>query len=146
MDEVKSGAGPPAEGAAATAEVRSSKTLWFGMFASPVIWSIYLVVGYALAEAACMTGLLTFEWFGVSALLVVLLALSVLTVGGILWNAWWSHRSWRHYAAQNPEEEHPLQAYDRDEFLALSGLLLSGIFLFLVLINVYPLLTLRLCV
>lgn len=136
----------PREEPSTTAEVRNSKTLWFGMFASPVIWSVYLVTGYALAEAGCMTNFLNFTIFGATALLVVLMALSALAVGGILWNAWWSYRSWRHYAALNPEEPHPLQAYDRDEFLALSGLLLSGIFLFLVIINVYPLLILRLCV
>jgi len=130
----------------AAAEVRSSKTLWFGMFASPVFWSLHLLIGYSVSEAACMTNLLGFPIFGISALLVFLVALTLLAMVGIAWNAWWSFRSWRFYARQNPEEEFPLQAYDRDEFLALSGLLLSGIFFFLLLINLYPILVLRPCV
>jgi len=130
----------------ATAEVRSSKTLWFGMFASPVFWSLHLLIGYAVSEAACMTNLLGFHILGINALLVFLVAITLLAMGGIAWNGWWSYRSWRHYARQNPEEKFPLQAYDRDEFLALSGLLLSGIFFFLLSINMYPFLVLRLCV
>jgi hypothetical protein len=134
------------EDTSAALDIRSSKTLWFGMFASPVIWSVYLLVGYSLAEASCRTSLLRFQILGTDALLVVLIALSALAVTGVVWNAWWSYRSWRHYAMLNPEEDFSLQAFDRDEFLALSGLLLSGIFLFLVLINIYPFLTLKLCV
>ena len=130
----------------ATLEVRNAKTLWFGMFASPVIWSVHLLIGYMVAEAACMTNMLAFNIMGVSALLVFLVALTLLAMGGIAWNAWWSYRSWRYYASLSPEEEFPLQAYDRDEFLALSGLLLSGIFFFLLLINLYPFFVLRPCV
>lgn len=130
----------------ATTEVRTSKTLWFGMFASPVIWSAYLLIGYFISEAACMTNMLAFRVLGVSALLVFLVAITLLAMGGILWNGWWSYRSWRHYAAENPEEPYPLQAFDRDEFLALSGLLLSAIFFFLLLINLYPFFVLRPCV
>ena len=112
----------------ATVEVRNSKTLWFGMFASPVIWSLHLLIGYIISEAACMTNLLGFRILGFGALLVVLVGLTLLAMGGVIWNAWWSYRSWRFYQKESPEEEFPLQAYDRDEFLALSGLLLSGIF------------------
>ena len=130
----------------ATTEVRSSKTLWFGMFASPAIWTLHLLIGYSVSEAACMTTLLRFNILDVNALLVFLVALTLLAMGGIIWNAWWSYHSWRHYAAQNPEEPFPLQAFDRDEFLSLSGLLLSGIFFFLLLINLYPILVLRPCV
>lgn len=130
----------------ATTEVRSSKTLWYGMFASPVIWSLHLLIGYAVSEAACMTPLLNFRIIGLDALLVFLVALTILAMLGIVWNGWWSFRSWRHYASLNPEEEFPLQAYDRDEFLALSGLLLSGIFFVLLLLNLYPFLVLRPCV
>jgi hypothetical protein len=130
----------------ATAEVRNSKTLWFGMFASPVIWSLHLLIGYMISEAACMTNMLGFRILGIGGLLFVLVALTLLAMGGVIWNAWWSYRSWRYYASLNPEEEFPLQAYDRDEFLALSGLLLSGIFFLLLLLNLYPFLVLRPCV
>lgn len=130
----------------AAVEVRTSKTLWFGMFASPIIWSLHLLIGYSVAEAACMTNMFDFTVLGVGGLLAFLIALTVLALGGIIWNAWWSYRSWRHYQALSPEEEFPLQAFDRDEFLALSGLLLSGIFFFLLLINLYPFLVLRPCV
>jgi hypothetical protein len=130
----------------ATVEVRNSKTLWYGMFASPVIWSLHLLIGYMISEAACMTNLLGFRILGLGALLVVLVGLTLLAMGGIIWNAWWSFRSWRYYASLDPSEEFPLQAYDRDEFLALSGLLLSGIFFFSLLINMYPFLVLRPCV
>lgn len=130
----------------AATEVRSAKTLWFGMFFSPAVWSLHLLIGYMVSEAACMTNLLDFRVLGVGALLVFLLALTLLAMGAMAWNAWWSYRSWRYYASLDPSEEFPLQAYDRDEFLALSGLLLSGMFLFLLAINVYPFLVLRPCV
>jgi hypothetical protein len=130
----------------AISEVRNAKTLWFGMFASPIIWTLHLLIGYMLSEAACMTGFLDFRIFGQEALVVILVALTLLALGGVVWNGWWSHRSWRYYQKLDPVEEFPLQAYDRDEFLALSGLLLSGIFFLLLLINLYPFLVLRPCV
>lgn len=131
---------------AAAPEVRTSKTLWYGLFASPVIWSAHMLIGYFVSEAACMTSMLGFRIGGVSALLVFLVAITVLAMGGIIWNGLWSYRSWRHYAAENPEEPYPLQAFDRDEFLALSGLLLSAIFFLILLINLYPFFILRPCV
>ena len=130
----------------ATAEVRSAKTLWFGMFASPVFWSLHLVIGSFLSEAACYTNFLGFRILGMGALTFILIVLTILAMGAVIWNGWWSYRSWRHYQRENPEEEFPLQAYDRDEFLALSGFLLSGIFFLLLLINLYPFLVLRPCV
>lgn len=129
----------------ASIEIRSSKTLWFGLFASPIIWSIHFMLGYLLIEAACGTQLLGFRILGVGAWFFFEILLTLFAIAGVIWNAWWSYRSWRYYASLNPEEEFPLQAYDRDEFLALSGLLLSGIILLLLLYNLYPFLTLRPC-
>jgi hypothetical protein len=116
------------------------------MFGSPVIWSIHLIVGYSVSEAACMTNILRFRILGQDALVVTLVAWTLLMMGAIVWNGWWSYRSWRFYQKESPEEEFPLQAYDRDEFLALAGLLLSGIFFFLLLINLYPIVVLTPCV
>lgn len=130
----------------AAVEIRASKTLWYGMFASPVIWSVHTLIGYFVSEAACMTQMLAFRVAGVSALLVFLVVLTLAAMGGVVWNGWWSYRSWRHYAQESRDESFPLQAFDRDEFLALSGLLLSGLFFFLLLINLYPFLILRPCV
>ncbi len=124
---------------------RGSRTLWLGLFFSPVVWSIYHLVGYFLVEAACMTTLLGFDLGGISALLLVLIVLTVIALAAMIWNAWWSYRSWRYFAAVNPEEEFPLQAYDRDEFLALSGLLLSGTFILLILLTAYPFFVLDPC-
>jgi hypothetical protein len=124
---------------------RDSRALWLGIFFSPVVWSIYHVVGYALVEAACETTFLGFDIAGVSALLVVELALTVIVLLIMGWNAVWSYRSWRHYAAEDPAEEFPLQAYDRDEFMALSGLLLSATFILTILLTAYPFFVLNPC-
>ena len=124
---------------------RDSRALWLGLFFSPVVWSLYHVIGYALVEAACHTNFLGFQIAGISALLFFELLLTAITLIIIGWNAGWSYRSWRHYAAENPEEEFPLQAYDRDEFMALSGLLLSGTFILLLLLTAYPFFVLNPC-
>lgn len=124
---------------------RGSRALWLGMFFSPVVWSLYHVIGYALVEASCQTRLLGFEIAGVSGLLFALIILTVIALAAVIWNAWWSYHSWRHFAAEDPAEEFPLQAYDRDEFLALSGLLLSGMFILLFLLTAYPFFVLNPC-
>ena len=67
----------------ATAEVRTAKVLWYGMFASPVIWSAHMLTGYFVSEAACMTQMLGFTIWGISALLVFLVAITLLAMGGI---------------------------------------------------------------
>lgn len=129
-----------------TAEVRSSKTLWYGMFFSPVVWSLHFLIGYFLSEAACMTNFLGFRIVGMGALFFILVVLTIIAMAAIGWNAWWSYRSWQHYAALDPDEEFPLQAYDRDEFLALGGLLLSGLTFLGLVLTLYPILVLRPCV
>lgn len=124
---------------------RGSRTLWLGMFFSPVVWSIYHLTGYFLVEASCMTTLFGFRVGGISGLLLALIVLTVVALAAMIWNAWWSYRSWRHFAALSPDEEFPLQAYDRDEFMALSGLLLSGTFILLILLTAYPFFVLEPC-
>lgn len=124
---------------------RGSRTLWLGLFFSPVIWAIFHLAGYMISEAGCRTAFLSSRLGGISAMMLALLVLTGIALVAILWNGWWSYRSWRYYAEKSPEEQYPLQASDRDEFLALSGLLLSGLFSLLVLLTAYPFFVLNAC-
>src|SRR5687768_16423627 len=90
--------------------------LWFGALAGPIAWSLRLLVAYALVGVWCATGL------GILLDLVTLVAAAVTIVGGVV-----AYRNWRRE-----------DVGDGGRILAVSGLLLSGMFLFTILMEWYP--------
>ncbi|CCD87268.1 conserved membrane protein of unknown function [Bradyrhizobium sp. ORS 285] len=104
--------------------------LLFALFAPPIGWSLHLISNYALASHNCYPidvpkspvspGLL---WTGLIAIDVVSLALSAAS-GLIAYSAW---RASREEMAEN--RSHMIEAGEgRTRFLAVWGLLTSGLF------------------
>jgi hypothetical protein len=104
--------------------------LWFGLFGAPAAWALQLMASYALTAHACFPGATPLaspaaggSW--TAALLVGVAALAAsLAAGATAWGSWRSTHV-------GPER--------RTRFMALAGLLLSGIFLLGVLMNAIPL-------
>ncbi|HXV98420.1 MAG TPA: hypothetical protein VEC93_08350, partial [Anaerolineae bacterium] len=54
----------------------SARSLWIGLLAGPVIWSIYFIGGYAISEASCYTDFLEGTLLGFNALTTTLLLMT----------------------------------------------------------------------
>jgi Co/Zn/Cd efflux system component len=120
----------------ATAEHRVAfAALWFGLFGAPVIWSIQLMLNYALVAHACYPASepLSAPVFGglratVLAASAVALVIA-LAAGATAWRSWRATR----------------QEHHRTRFMALAGMLVSGLFLLGVIMNSIPLFIMQPC-
>jgi hypothetical protein len=121
--------------------------LWFGLFGAPVIWSIQLMLNYALVAHACYPASepLSAPVFGglrttVLATSAVALVIA-LAAGATAWQSWRATRQ-----EHRGGEEALLEVGEgRTRFMALAGMLVSGLFLLGVIMNSIPLFIMQPC-
>jgi hypothetical protein len=119
----------------------SPGALWFGLFGAPAAWSVQLMANYALTAHGCFPGSepRATPYFGGLSTLVLVISAAALAVAAAAGGAAW--RSWRTTRAEHPGgHEHLLETgAGRTRFMALAGLLLSGLFLLGVVMAAIPL-------
>lgn len=100
--------------------------LFFGLLGGAIAWSLHLLASYPLVGVAC-------HFAGDIILNAVTLATATLALAATV-VAW---RSWRliRHAEPRPEIENRLR---RARFMALSGMILSGFFLFVTVVEGMP--------
>lgn len=121
---------PPGPGAAAVPELASTRGaiwLWVGAGGGTIIWSLQLVVGYALCRFSSDHRWLTAVHHGVSA---VALAATV-------WTAFVSWRNWQQLGDGQPRGSEP-GVPGRSRFLAAIGILNGALFAILILAQWIP--------
>lgn len=97
--------------------------LWFGLFGAAAAWSIQELVGYAVITHACYRSWQPLSHSSVGGAWWIALGMSLLTLLVAAAAALTAHRWWRR-ARQ-----------ERVRFMALSGLIVSSIFLFNIVMN-----------
>jgi hypothetical protein len=121
--------------------------LWFGLFGAPAAWSIQLMLGYGLVAYSCFPGsepraTPTFGGLRSMVAFVSVAALAIsLAAGGTAW------RSWHATRREHPGDEEALLEVGegRTRFMALAGMLVSGLFVLGVIMNAIPLFIMPLC-
>lgn len=101
--------------------------LWFGLLGGPAGWTAHLLLSYPLVPLACATGLR-----------LILHAVTLVTVGIIVAAAVVAWRSWQRLGAPNGGGDGAELADRWQGFMALSGVLLSLLFLFVTLAEGLP--------
>ena len=121
----------------------SPARLWFGVGLGVVIWAVHLVIVYAIQTLSCNWGFLQFNILGMNAMRFVLLMVTVLAAIGIITGGSISYKNYR----KLDEEERVNEGWriERIRFMAISGALLSGLFLLSMLFAALPILYLRPC-
>ncbi|HET6580196.1 MAG TPA: hypothetical protein VFG66_17900 [Gemmatimonadales bacterium] len=121
--------------------------LWFGLFGAPVVWSIQLMLNYGLVTHSCFPASepRTTPLFGglrTTVLLAGAVALAIALAAGV--TAW---RSWRATRHEHPGGQESLLEVGegRTRFMALAGMLVSGLFVLGVIMNAIPLFIMPLC-
>lgn len=103
------------------------RPLWFSVLVGPLVYSIYFLIGYMIAEAACKADLLNFTVLGLDGLAVtelILTLLSVVIIGSGFVIAWRTGQSRR---AQGGGDQGSEESASR--FLAFGGLVLNPLFI-----------------
>lgn len=120
--------------------------LWFGLFAAPAAWSTQVIVNYALVAHFCYPNRepLAAPTFG--GVRLVGIVVSVAAVAVALAALGVARGSWRATHGYRGAGDERLDARSgRAQFMAMAGLILSGVFLFAVLMNAAPLVALPVC-
>ncbi|MEZ4733968.1 MAG: hypothetical protein R3E79_43300 [Caldilineaceae bacterium] len=120
--------------------------LWSSLATGAVIWSLHLVVSYAIVSLACERGLLQTIWGGFLLARWLAIGITILAAAGVLYAGVIAYRNWQQLhrrsavdAADNGELE------GRFRFMALLGVLLNSIFLLAILVSLFPTVFLPLC-
>ena len=111
------------------------KALAYGVAAGPLLWTLHLWVSYTLASLGCSAG-------GLDASLArwLILGLTVVLVALVGLAGWLAYGNWR--ALSRPGSAAALK-FERT--VALAGVLLSGLFGFMLLFAAVPALVVRPC-
>jgi hypothetical protein len=131
----------------------NSRVLWQGLLAGPVLYALYFITVYLLAEAACHAGLLAGTLGGLPLISVTVLVITLAAALCTLINGLSNYRRWRmrqrqpagdrpaisevEYATANPETA--------VNFMVFGGLLLSVLFTVMILLTGLPIFTLETC-
>lgn len=108
-----------------TSERLGSPMLWFGILGGPAAWSAHLLVSYGFVYVVRGTG-----WVFLLHLTTLVTALVALAAGIAAW------RGWRHPSAEDKAEMPDVAA--RRAFMGYTGLLLSGLFFLVILVEGTP--------
>jgi hypothetical protein len=136
----------------------SSSAGWSHILAGPVIWFTYFMVGYLLLEAVCNAKPQFIERMPPMVLATIIIVLTLVAFVAAVYAAWVSYRAWVAAQRRNDDDVHepdvteaPSSAgagrttHDKNRFMSLSGVLLSGLFAFIILATGFPALILDPC-
>jgi len=121
--------------------------LWFGLFGGPAAWSLQLLINYPLMAHACYPGKLPLgtptsgRAWAVAVAINALMILITLAAGATAISTW---RRSRGELAAEPRgllENRPA----RTHFMAYAGMLVSGLFLFALIMSAMPLFIVPAC-
>jgi hypothetical protein len=126
----------------------SQRRLWASLAIGAVIWSLHLVVSYAVTSLACERGLLLGVIGGFALARWITIGLTGLAAAAVLYAAVIAYRNWQQLRSTQPVHT---QAVDDDAvggrfyFMALLGVLLNSLFLLAIVVSLFPMLFLPLC-
>lgn len=128
---------PPTE-ASLPDQPASLRAFWLAGLLGPIAYSIYFLLGYMLAEAACKADLLRFRFLGMAGLAATELLLTLLTAAIIGGGMVLTLRLWQRTAGQPLEQS-------AARFLAFCALWLNPFFILTTLVTGGALLFLQPC-
>lgn len=125
---------PPAE----------QRRMWLILLGPPLLWSVRFMAVYVLVEVACRTGFLGFSLLGLAGVAVVNLGLGLLTIAVTAWLTSMAYGLWR--GAPEGDERELDMAEGRRRTLALAGLGVGLLMIFVTVLEVLPVFFIAPCV
>jgi hypothetical protein len=121
--------------------------IWFGLFGAPLVWAVQFAILYALLARACYPGLAPRQWMDVETRASLPLILTAVATAVAALSALIAWKNWRAAGRERRGSVEGLLAIGegRTRFMALSGLMLSLLFLFAILLNGVVMLQLHRC-
>ncbi len=132
------------------------RILWQGLLAGPVLYALYFIMVYLLAEAACQQNLFTATVSGLPLRSIFILIITLAVAFCTFVNGLSNYRRWREQQAEHrlsgqQQQRQPNGEYATADpgtslhFMAFGGLLLSVLFTMMILYTGLPILVLQVC-
>lgn len=120
-------------------DLRELGKIWFGLLGGAAAWTLHLMGSYAIGEFGCAGALHGVRWLGINATCWILILFSLLAAGVAGASAWMGHLTDREAGRQAP----PGEDGETDErrpilFAGHTGMVMSGWFLFIILVQSIP--------
>lgn len=119
------------------------RTLWGSLAAGAVVWSLHLIISYALVSVACERGLLQTIVGSFALVRWLALGLTLLATAAVLYATVVAYRLWQQMAQRRTAHED--ETNGRVRFMLLLAALLNGTFLLAIVVSLFPVLFLPLC-
>jgi len=119
---------------------RHGRRLWFGVLTGPLAWLVHLTVSYVLTSLTCLRVWPGFTIFGWSGGLAIIIVFTLAILALIATAGWLAFQHWSRLESQTGWRGTGL-----DRWMALSGVLLSGMFFVAVLYAGLPAVVLQSC-
>ena len=125
-----------------------NRSPWFHLLGGPILWSAHFLATYNWVEFACRANLLVLDStvLGLTVLSWIVLILTLIAALATLYVGWSSFQSWRRLRESQETNELDSWGIGSRRFMALSGILLSGLFSLVILLSGLPALVLGPCV
>ncbi len=125
----------------------SSRELWFGVAAGPILWFIHLFASYALVSVHCNWRFFSMPMLNRPGILAALIIITLVVFAVVLYAGFTARNNWRRLMRENPDGQgqQTERSWERQHFLSLSGMLLSALFAATILISLIPLFVLAPC-
>lgn len=121
----------------------SSRSLAVGFLGPPLVWAVRFLVVYGMVEVYCKSGLLGFEFLGLTGIYIGIGVTTLLSLLLVLGTTWIAYRGWRRSSAgQDRVIDEPM---GRSRTLALAGVILGAMFVLVMLIETLPVFFLAPC-
>jgi hypothetical protein len=121
------------------------RLLWTNLLAGPIIWVVYFILGYSVVEAACYLNILQNTLLGFKAISIVIVGLTLLASLITLGMGFLAYRHWQQLRGYEEAESSPEQTGDYRHFMLRGGMVLSGLFAFIIFITALPVFWLSPC-
>jgi len=112
--------------------------LWFGMLGGAIAWSVHIVAASLTAEWGCLGGIDRWEYMGITSVAWMILgwSLAMTIIAAVATGiAYGNHRR-----LSNVKPKGPTDPAETSRFLAYVGMLASGVFLAIILVQSVPIL------
>lgn len=127
-----------------TAPAAEQRRMWLILLGPPLLWSVRFMAVYVLVEVACRTGFLGFSLLGLAAISLVNLGLGLLTIAVTAWISWMAYGLWRRAPAGDEAELDVAEG--RRRTMALAGLGIGLLMIFVTVLEVLPVFFIAPCV
>lgn len=128
-----------------TAQQPNARALWRGFLAGPITWIVYFMIGYLLVEVVCKSDFLNFSLLGFPAVSAIILLLTIISVFITLYSGFANYRKWQQAPGDKGLDFTEQLDPGPVRFMALAGLLLSGLFALIILMTGISVFMLRPC-